>query len=222
MKITIFTLVSGLFLMSANTYAQHVFVNDNQGKAVVEHKYENLIGSPYLYDTWDPGIVKLVNGSVLKDVDLKFDMVNDILLFKGKKGETLQFVEPVKEFTFSGPEKHKIFRAGFESTKNTAGNAFYEVLFDGNVKLLKRAKKVIIESKGYNSATVTKNVDLVEKYYYVDANGKISEFKSGKKQILGLFNNKAKEVEKLISDEHLDLKNDADLVKIFQYYNSTL
>ncbi|KEQ31789.1 hypothetical protein N180_12030 [Pedobacter antarcticus 4BY] len=222
MKITLFTIAVSLLLLFKNAHAQHVFLSDNYGKPVVEHKYENLNGSTYLFDNWEPGIVKLGNGSVLKDIELKFDMVNEVVLFKGKNGETLRFVEDVKEFTFLTPQNHKIFRSGFGLVKGATGDTYYEILFDGTIKLLKRTKKLIIESKGYNSATVNKNVDSLVKYYYVNENGKIEEFKTAKKPIISLLSSRAKEIENLIAAEHLDLKNDIDLAKIFKYYNSTL
>lgn len=216
------SLASFISFLSTETSAQNVFVADFNGRPVVERKHENLIGSLYLNDKWEQGIVQLSNGSTLKSVELKFNMTNDQLLFKGKKGETLQFADPVQAFKLLNTERHEEFRKGSLLGKDFKPELFYQVLFDGHIKLLKRSSKVIVEAKGYNSATVTNNVNTIVKYYLLKPDKSVTEFKPSKKKVIEILADGKKDIETLVNDSKTNINDDADLIKIFEVYNSKL
>lgn len=214
-------IIPGIFILlgSAKSYAQAV-LPDRTGQPLTTKSYTNLEGSPFLVNDWLNGMVKLGNGNTFKDVPLKYNELEDVLCFKSSKGEELMFAVPVQEFTLpvlkNGNLQQRHFRNGY-----TGGNpkAFYEVLSDGGVQLLKRSSKVIQEDKEYNSATVNQKIIESIKYYLLVADKMIS-LKKDKKFILNALGNKQEQLEAYITSNNLNLKDDNDLAKLINYYNS--
>lgn len=211
-------LLSACLLFTGNCMAQYLS-NDMMGSPIHTLAYENVNGSPYLSDVWEAGTAKLKKGLTYKEnVFLKYNMMDDELYFKSKTGDPLLFVDAVSEFTINSKTGEKHYKSGYNIDGYT-DRSFFEILADGSAQLLKKNKKVIIENKQYNSASVDKSFDDVSKYYVL-LNGKATQVKKDKKSILTALGNKQTELEAYIKKESLNLKNDADLAKLFIYYNS--
>ncbi|GAC1305038.1 MAG: hypothetical protein NVSMB24_13410 [Mucilaginibacter sp.] len=211
-----------LFIAAKSASAQ--FAENINGVPMREISgYTNIEGSAFLSDQWAKGMVKMADGRTFKDVLLKYDEVKDELYFKDKKGDTLIFSDPVREFKVeyaSGDELHeKLFRDGYKNIPNSSENSFFEVLSDGTAQLLKRTTKSIAESKEYNSTTVVRRFDENIKYYII-VSEKIVPIKRDKKSILAALPNKHPQLENFMRTNNINLKNDEDLVKLMAYYNS--
>ncbi|WDF55271.1 hypothetical protein [Mucilaginibacter sp. KACC 22063] len=204
--------------------AQTMFAADVNGSPIKVTKYTNINGSPYLSDSWQKGTVLLANGQTF-NLDIKYDMIADNLLFKNKNGDSLNFVQPVKEFKIKSADnddsQSKLFRNGFPSTNvKTSASSFYEVLYDGGTKLLKReAKSLWKESTTYATATETQNITQTTDYY-IFKDGKMITVKPNKKAFLSALSNKTAELGKYVKDNNIDFKKDSDLIKVVSYYNS--
>ncbi|QKJ28957.1 hypothetical protein HQ865_04045 [Mucilaginibacter mali] len=196
-----------LLFFAVDCKAQGNMVTDINGRPYRTKAYDDIEGSPYLYDAWMPGTVKMNYGSVYTNISLKLNEQEGKLYFKGKNDEVLEFVDPVTEFTLNG--MHFIAEAG----------TFYQVLADGSTKLLKQPVKEIQETKTYGSAVASKTFIAADKYF-VMSNGKLTAVKKDKKAILAALAGKQAEVEAYMKKESLNFKNDADLAKLFIYYNS--
>jgi hypothetical protein len=211
------------FCFAALAGARAQFVNDINGTPVRARDYTNVEGNPFLTEAWVEGTVKLKSGKTISKVPLKLDMVEDMLYFKDTKGNVLQFVEPVAEFKLpfsaDGQLTESLYRA--ELSPETNGNAFYRVLFDGSADLLKQDRKRVVETKAYNSATGTKTFSEVTGYYVLRDN-KITKLKKDKKSVISALSDKGAKVEEYIKSNNLDVKNDADLIAVFKFYNEAL
>ena len=173
-------LLLGLF--GANVHAQYQFVPDMTGKQLTDSKYVDLTGTPYFIDEWLNGDVKLSDGKIIKASEIKYDMVEDKLLFKAE-GKTFEFSPPVLSFTLHTKDGAKTF---LKKDKSGSVAGYYQVINEGKVKLLKKTRKSILEVKGYNSANVNKTVDENKKYFVV-GNGKDVEVKLTKSSFLETF-----------------------------------
>jgi len=205
------------------TFGQ-TYLAEVNGRPIKTGQYEHISGSPYLYEDWTKGAIKLTNGTIYNDMALKYDQVEDILLFKGKDGTALEVIEPITEFTLqlpgSGIAENKVFQSGFKAEKiNDSKDSFYEVLADGKVKLLKRTAKVIREEKAYGSATINKNI-MQNVNYYISKGETLIKIKKDKKSVLTSLQNKNSELESYLKANSLNLKEDTDLAKLIAYYNS--
>jgi len=215
-RVIVFTFVAGILSVCS---ARAQFLSDSNGANMTAKHYEDVHGSPYLADDWLPGTVKLATGETYKDnLSLKYNVADDELYFKSQSGDPLTFVQPVSEFTITTAKGTLHFKNGFK-VATYSEKAFFEVLSDGTVQLLKRDQKAIIENKPYNSATTEKIFNDVSQYFLV-SNGKAVEVKKDKKAILAAIGNKQPQLDAYAKSSNLNLKNDTDLGKLVTYYNS--
>jgi hypothetical protein len=84
---------------------------------------------------------------------------------------------------------------------------------------LKQIKKIFIEEKAFNSATITRRFDT-QNSYYVFKDEKMDRLKRSKSGLLDILSDQKELVEKFISNNKLTVKSDDDLAKIVAYYNS--
>jgi len=213
-----------LFLLSIfsvfSLKGQAQFLQDIAGVPLTTVNYENVKGTPFLVNEWSSGMVKLANGNTYKDnLFLKYNIKEDQLYFKGKNDETLEFVDPVKEFVINYKQEAQHYRNGYSFINGFSDKSFFEVLSDGSVQLLKKPTKVILESKQYNSAAVDKSFEDVYQYYIVKQGAAI-QIKRDKKSVFTALGDKQTELDEFTKTNKLNLKNDSDLAKLVTYYNS--
>ncbi|TKC01035.1 hypothetical protein [Pedobacter cryophilus] len=207
-----------LFFISGVANAQ--FQQDVQGKPIMAIAYTDVVGTPFLFDNLLKGTATMEDGTVYKDIFLKYDSFKDELFFKNPKDETLlTFVLPVKSFLLEAGTETHLYRNGFPEIDNFSKKAYYRVLFDGGITLLVKNYKTMVENKPYNSATTEKRF-IHNTNYYVLKEGTMKKFKPSKKDFLELFPAKATEIDAFMRKEKIDFKDNDDLVKVFEYYSS--
>lgn len=210
-------------LVSQDSWAQSTYLEEVSGKPIRVGQYVDMEGSPYLQDNWAKGEVKMANGDVFTDVDLKYDLVGDILLFKNKKEEPLEFVQPVKEFSIIYSNKGEVenitYRNGYPAHEGLSEQNFYKVIADGKTSLLKKETKVVRNETSYNSATITKKL-FSNEVYYIYKDGKFTRVKKDQKSLLVALKGQEGKLKEFIKSNKLSLKEDKDLAKLISYYNS--
>lgn len=206
-------------LFNVKISAQITTVNNyrNKNLLTIRESRGELEGSPYLFPDWKRGIVKFLSGEVQVSDNLNYDQLEDIVVTKGDDGVECVFNDPIFEFTFN--DNHKVFRSGFLATKGITTRSFFEIIYDGKTKLIKKQGKVILESKTYNSATVTKKVEDKIGTYIVKEGDKPVAVKNNEKGLLGLLNH-SEELIKFIREQKLNLKKDADMITLLTFYDS--
>lgn len=205
-----------MLVSSISSYAQQA-IRDYLGRPIESKNYLDVKGSPYLFDEWTEGWVKLHNGNMHAGMSLKYDQVQDNLLFKGSSGQAQAFVEPVIEFEIDG----HLFRKGYTPVDGAAPAAFYQVLADGNTQFLKRTTKQIFEEVPYGTATKQKTIAPKEFYYLsLGANDNLVKIRKDKKAIVNALSDKKAQLEQYIKQHSLDMKEEADLAKLVAYYNT--
>lgn len=206
----------GLSLAYVPTTVAQGLIADQMGNPVFEKRYTNIKGSPYLQNDWATGSVKLRDGRSFDGMKLKYDQVEDELLFLGDAEKEMTFSVPVTEFTL----QDKTFRRGYPVGDGAPANAFYEVLEEGKMSLLKRTSKKVIEEPAYNAASSVKSIRTNENYYLTASNLQLTKIKKDKKAVLAALPDKKEELENYIKDQRLDLRQEQDLVKLISYYNT--
>ncbi len=219
-----FLLLGCLCAFTSLTYAQAIIpLKESQGMPLRSRSYAEIKGNPYLTDSWVKGIVKQSNGQVYKDIDLKYDQLEEQLIFKTSNGAELGFAVPIVEFKLSyeenGTPVTKVFRNGFAPFRGSTDKTYYELLYDGTVKLLKKNIKQIESNRAYNSAVTTQKIVERTKYFYA-LNNELVEFKKDTKFLADAFGGKSTAVQQYIKDNNLDLKKDEDLIKVFAYFST--
>ncbi|WP_276499604.1 hypothetical protein [Pontibacter litorisediminis] len=221
-KITVVVLIT--VFSGTEVLAQYIQVpKDIQGRRLRVKDHSALKGSPYLYDAWSNGLVKLMNGLEFEG-QIMYDQLEDQVVFNGGDGEPQEFVDPVYEFTIreKGDDKAnggKKFRKGYPVVDGGDKSTFYEILAEGNVTLLKRTKKTIVEQVPYGSSVKEQHVKSVETYFIATPT-EITKIKNSKKGFLEAFGSQSSELEAYAKKNRIDFKTDLDLAKLVTYYNS--
>jgi hypothetical protein len=149
--------------------------------------------------------------------------VADELLFRDAENHTMRFVDRISEFkiiylaNFKAYEK--LFRNGSINIDDNNVNAFYEVLNDGRISLLKRTRKKVNEIKAFDSTVAVKRIAEVHDYY-LSRKGELFRLKKDRKTLLALLNDQAEQIEKFINQNKLNIKDETQLISIISYYNS--
>ncbi|WP_231862288.1 hypothetical protein [Rufibacter sp. DG15C] len=188
------------------------------------NSFTGVGGSPFLSDKWASGKVKLADGSNYTDLKLKYNVENNQVFLLTDNNEVKTFQFPVTEFTLSqGANEEKgqerVFRNGFPSIDDANAETYYEVLADGNTKLLKRTFKTIVAERS-PSATTPTNVFKTKEKYYVLRDGEMVNTRTVKKSVLTTLSNKAVEIEKYMQLQKINMLDEKALAKIVTYYNS--
>ena len=208
-----------LFLACLTAQAQY-YMQDVSGKPLLTSKYVDVVGTPYIFENWTKGEVTLSNDKTYKDIDLKYDQVEGIVFFKGKNGADMGFTSIVKSFTLY-PNNVAMSFIMVPEIKEVEKDPYFEVLSDGKkVKFLKKTKKSIRESKGYNSASITRSFGENTNYYLVKSDGNYTKVKRDKKAIIAALSDKSTEVEQYIKDNKTNFKEDASVAAVVNYYNT--
>ena len=214
-SLIVFCILSGIDIQ----YASAQYAEDFRAKVVLEKTYTDVKGSPYFFDYWSLGVVKMASGASYKDMSLKYDQVTGELIFKDKDGKYLGFADPIAEFKLiDKTDSFRIFRSGLKATDGNSDKSFFEVLYDGSTTLLRDPQKNIVEHRAYNSSTAVKSI-VETPAYYVLVNDQLVKIKKDKKSILGVLTN-PDQLDKYINDNKLNLKDDRDLAKLMLYYDS--
>jgi len=216
-------ILSFLLLISLN-HANAQVILDSKGEPYTTVSYTEVIGDPYLVNEWRSGFVILENNQKAS-ATLKYDNYDNILLFQGKSGETLQLKGDFKGFTLDNTNNDLsnlnplVFVNGFPNEGKQTPATLYQLIGDGKVKLLKYYKKNIYEHNEYASAIITRTFKSSQAYF-VFSNNQLSEIQPNKKAILKLFSDHAAQSESYLKENNINFKSDADLQKLFKWYNS--
>jgi hypothetical protein len=215
-------LIIVLSLCSIAVHAQYTIqpYGDMQGTPLKEIKYENVSGTPYLQDFWSKGKVTTKSGKHYVDMPLKYDIMNDKLIFEGEGGNMMYFAEPVSAFEIADTDLSTSYKFinGLPIIDGLNSSSFFQTIASGKISLFKRVYKKITESIGYGSATVNKSFNNYSTYYVLQS-GNLSKISINKKSLIGLLPNKEKEITDYLKKEKTDFKQDSDLNKFFTYLN---
>ncbi|WP_295770805.1 hypothetical protein [uncultured Mucilaginibacter sp.] len=221
-KLSVLTIAIALFTTGVKAQQGVNISSDGYGFGVIGKVNNEIKGTPNLYDDWVEGTAVLADGTVYKDMDLIYDVMDNMLIFKSDKGTPLAFAKPVKEFTlnfsFNGNVHSRTFRNGFTAIDGATSTTFYEVLSDGNVKLLKKIQKKVAEERTGGSILASKVINNLNTYY-LSRNQELVKIKKDKKSILAALNDKADLIESYTDKNKLNFREEDGLVRIVNYYN---
>ncbi|MGF1924464.1 MAG: hypothetical protein ACQUHE_09830 [Bacteroidia bacterium] len=225
MKTTFYLLVlSCVFLSTTNVNAQSTLRNRNFSELLMRSPayevYLDLRGEPFLFSDWAKAKVT-TDYATTEDVKMLYNEVSDELTFKVAKRDVRKVSAPVKEFAITDEKNGNVvrkFRAGFKDTKFSNAETFFEVLVDGDTKLLKKNLKYIYQNREYSGKVARTVVD--DPTYYLVFNDNVPiKLKSNQKLFVSQFGEKLKDLDKYIQENELDVKKQADLIKLVSQYN---
>lgn len=182
--------------------------------------YAGVKGHPFLIDEWLKGTIKFNSGRVLDQFKLKLDIARNILMMQFK-GSAFAAEAKVVSFTlYPGAKKGSdslVFRRGFPEFDGNGQDVFYQVLCDGDAKLLKYPKKVISEEKKLIQAT--NRSFLQQQTFYLLKDGAMTKISDDKAALLSSLSDKSDELKKFIAEKALKLRSEEDYLLVVNRYN---
>ena len=227
--LTLLIISTPLLLKGQNAGMQNRYTNDDvetwlKTNALRDfNENDGAVGSRFMFDAWRLGNINLKNGGSITDVKLRYDELNDdLLVYKPgiSKGVILE-KSNIEGFEMMGEngQKHKFILASFDD-----GISFFQVLLDGRSKVLRKREKILKKpsdnSQAYSSgAQYAKYVSDYSVFLWLK-DSKPVKLPGNKKTLLELFDPYAPAMETFIKKNKLKFKNELDLAKIVQHYDS--
>ncbi len=156
-------------------------------------------------------------GKLKSDAKYKLILQENRLFYMEADGADMEVVSPIYRIEFEMPNGSiTVFEKGFDVIGNLNQNNFYQVLSDGKAKLLMDTKFATETKMVYGTGAVTTTDKLIN--YYGSIGSKITKV-SKEENLLALMEDKSAEMAAFIKKEKTKFKRQADLEKLFNYYN---
>ena len=162
--------------------------------------------SPYLTKEWFRGLVRDKSGKPYDGVLLNYDLAKDEILYKNDSSAYVLGPE-ITEFNIPTGTALYTFKRGFPSASGLTEKSFYQVLYDGNTKLLKHYKKT-----GSGAA--------VESLYILKGD-KLSPIQlEDRNSFLKVLSDEKNKMNYVIKEENLDFDAADDVAKLLAEYDA--
>lgn len=217
-------LVLSLMLISASAIAQSTspLFTDSRGTLIKKDRYADVSGSPYLFEEWSNGSVKTKSGKVYNDLQLKYNILTQMLMFKNEEGESFSFVDPLQEFqiTQKQGDAPKVFVSGLPKTDEITDNSFLQKIAGGKISLFKRYHVDLNQSSGGYGAQKGEKSFITSFTYYILRDNVLKKISLSKKTLTSILPGIETEIYNFIREKKIDLKKDNDLKKLFDFANN--
>ena len=221
-------IASILVLISLSSFAQNpndavIVISGGSIRTMnIKSKPKETKGSYYYNDKWYTGTIKLFSGEEVQAYPLKYDMKMNQIDIKVNESVKVLSIGAVKEIIWVKPTGRSEVLRNISLYKNIEGYGFVSVLADGKLSLFKKTELSLLGSNYNTAMDVGSQSDkyVKKEKYFIKSGDKIILIKKKKKNILNKFKDKAEEVELYATENNLNFKDDIDLEKIFNYYNS--
>jgi hypothetical protein len=219
--------VSFFLLCSITLFAQIANVPGMGNEVLRTKKYTDISGSPYLYPEWKSGTIIDKNGKTYPNSLIKYDAYGDVVEINQEGTILVLNSDQYKSFQlgFADDATNKVtrqtFRSGFNQIPGVSSKAYFEILHEGQVLVLKRYDIKFVEEvvNSYGTAAQTKRFQRSERYYIVNGD-KATEFKLNAKSFLAALGEKQADMEKFIAKEKIKMKSEDDVAKVMAHYES--
>jgi hypothetical protein len=219
-RLALFIIAIVAIVTEADCQEQYSLQNPISGTPYKVRELNNVEGTPFLFNEWLDGRVVLKNGSVYKDLKLKFDLYNN-KVFYNNNDTMYQFIDPVVEFRLVNPKgdsKSKELVFSFVPAK-AEKNSFAQVLAKGKTSLVKFQSKAVEEASEYGTASKTRFFVTKTSTYFVTGE-KVEPARYSSDVLEQLTNDKAPQMRKFLKENKLNLKKEVDFITALTYYNS--
>ncbi|MEP6749843.1 MAG: hypothetical protein ABJB86_19050 [Bacteroidota bacterium] len=194
---------SGLF--NGSQYGSYPFKFEEAG-----HAYFNADKSGY-------GSV-MYDGILYENVSMQFDEIQEVLVIDSSSRRIQLLNERLAAFTLFDHNFIHIIKDSESAV--LVRNGFYDILYNGNVSLLKKEEKLIREDVA--TGVLLRFID-VHSYYYIKRNSTYYSIKS-KKSLFSIFKDRKKDVKQYVRKNKLSYRKDREnmLIRATAYYDQLI
>ncbi|MEZ5043178.1 MAG: hypothetical protein R2828_24995 [Saprospiraceae bacterium] len=179
-------------------------------------------GTPYLLDGWQQGQVRFgQNENYSSTVEVAFNMETDQLIVKLTDGEAglfpLMYLHSLRIFHEGDTLYFEPFNLQEKYGNGPNGYKLYKVLHKGEALLLHYPRKYLRREKYVENLGMVRRPDIymeLNSYWYYDGK-QVLEVKKNVKAIQKILPRKAATIKRLVKQENIDLKDNAELGRLF-------
>jgi hypothetical protein len=191
------------------------------GEPLMNAKFVRVVeGTPYFTERWMKGNV-LIEESEYRNILLRVNILETSLEFMDGKGEAMVCTMPIKQVilkdSVKGAQYHFV-HSSFLPESSELKQSWLMELVSGPASLYKLEKKTINETRPYGSATTEQRI-LNTYGYFVSVNKELIRVKRTT-DIPELLVSKKSMLLDYIKSNKLNSKDEKDMVRLINYYNS--
>lgn len=187
-------------------------------------KNKNLDGTPYLYDEWAEGIVVFEDDEGVKFDEVKIDLLEnqlEIMYMNVEKVLPPSQFEMVK-LNYLGAHENTFFKKATDlKYKGDRLNGFAEITPIGDYRVIVIHKATVFEPNTHAKVVGANGKKRIRKSQrvYLAKKKRLYRVKK-KKDLLKVLTRSKKKTEAFINENNLSVKNDKDLIRILEHYQT--
>jgi len=192
------------------------------GTPYINAKFVRVVsGSPFFNEQMMRGILISKDNTEYRNIIIRLNLLESQVNFLNNKQEELIVGTPLREVTLldtvNKKNYHFIFSDYIETTDKRE-KGFYQILQKGKAGLYAQHKKVLKETRAYNSATYEQSIETYVTYYVLLGGQwkKINKIKD----LPAVLSDKKNEVQEYISSKGLSGYKQENVESVINYYNS--
>lgn len=203
------------FALGMNDYIN--YSNINRTNSPTHLPYEDIKGSPYIFDDFATGKVKLRDGKTFVG-PLRCDLYAGEIEFKTKEGDVFTIINPQTIETVNIENRVFVFRA---DGKNANSGNYFEVIKEGKYSLLARHTVILkdpVPEKPYVPGKPATFVAKDDVYYILKDESALVEIKN-KEDLIGIDKNRSEKTKTFIKENKVKISDKDDLIAIVNFLN---
>lgn len=180
-------------------------------------------GSPFLLRKFSNATIYLDQNKVITEISANIDLQNNEVLVLDEKKKLFAISVPVYRIVFDDESTglERTVLSGLPPIDKLTEKSYYELLSPGKFNLLKSIKLYWSDSRAYHEAATTRKYEQEVTYYiYNDDRGIIKLPKIAENIPTAIDAQQAGKLSKIIAEHKLNLKQEADLIKLLNLYNN--
>jgi len=193
----------------------------NSGTPYIDAKFVRLVsGSPFFNEKMMRGIIISSDGTEYRNIIIRLNLFESQVNFLNEKKEELIVAIPLRQVTLLDTVNNKNYNFIFSDYIATTGKpekGFYQILQKGQAGLYAQHKKVLKETRPFNSATYEQSIETYSTYFVLlgDQWKKINKIK----ELPSVLSDKKNEVQEFINTKGLSGYKQGDVEAVILYYN---
>ncbi len=233
MKSIFTTIITLLFVMAINPQA---VLSQTQNEANISssdmrnmldsnqiplHRATNTEGSPYMFEEFYEGVVKLKNGHTTRPLQIRYNSHTQSIDFMSGNLAFNVDGEEIESFRFTKDGKEHYFKKGVDA-RGISEDDFIEVAIEGEATFVIRHYTNFFEDAAtYGQATQEdRYVTNMVFYLKVGDDGFNRIRRPNQRRVLRNFDRFENELEQYASQNNLDFSEREDMARLVGYYNS--
>jgi len=187
----------------------------------------NTEGSPFLFEDYLPATLIALDGKSYSNIMVKLNLVDKEIYYRLPDGKEMVSTTPVKEIIFdimptSYPWPGSLTITSLYSAVNEKGAAICIVCANGTLKLVRKINVTYKDVQEYGNTNTTRVFTRKDYFEYIRGNQVGEKLPKSPDAIVMLMNDRKKDVRQFINSQNLDLRNDKDIVRLFEFYNQSI